>query len=174
MFTFRLRAPLASLLPAATTQLPMAPRVAALPVAWAPLFAVHGRRSISTGKTSRAVGANPPLFPPCLATARVTDVGLCATDVVPPSLSTRVASPAIPPSEPTAAAAVAGDPAPDVTVSVVSWAGETKRTLALHGHVFAAPLRRDILQRCVEYHRAKRRKGTHPACLVFSFVPVWA
>jgi large subunit ribosomal protein L4 len=48
----------------------------------------------------------------------------------------------------------------DITAPVVAFNGQpTGATVVLDGEVFAQPLRTDILQRCVEYHRAKRRKG---------------
>lgn len=36
--------------------------------------------------------------------------------------------------------------------------------------MFGSPLRRDILQRCVEYHRAKRRKGFFSTTLIFLYL----
>jgi hypothetical protein len=55
---------------------------------------------------------------------------------------------------------------PSLDVKVVSWSGEDKGTLTLHRKVFGEPLRRDILQRCVEYHRAKRRKGNNDSVII--------
>jgi large subunit ribosomal protein L4 len=44
----------------------------------------------------------------------------------------------------------------------MSWSGQPSgEQVELDGEVFALPLRTDILQRCVEYHRAKRRKGMY-------------
>ena len=51
---------------------------------------------------------------------------------------------------------------PDIEVDIYNLNNEkTGKKIVLNGNVFNLPLRKDILQRCVEYHRAKRRTKTY-------------
>ncbi len=111
---------------------------------------------------------------PAVVDPAVVDPAVAAPAVAAPA----VAAPA---AVETTAAAVDGasDKAPKViskkpsslSVNVISWTGEIKSQMTLSRKVFGEPLRRDILQRCVEYHRAKRRKGESNALFVLvSFV----
>ena len=55
------------------------------------------------------------------------------------------------------------DPPGKIRVPVYSIKGKICGSMLLDARVFGLPLRKDILQRCVEYHRAKRRKKTFKA-----------